>query len=111
MNKGALGFSRSDYGRTSIAFDLGGTRKRANGTLDNTFGFLHSGRQFFLKSNYTSEEINAIGIASNGKIVGVGSGIRAGMTSSSTVLVRMTAWAPLGALRRRAVCESRCLAG
>mgnify|MGYP000887321422 CR=1 FL=1 len=68
-------------------------RFNTNGILDNTFGLSNSGIQVVRGQQFTSEEVNAIGIASNGKIVGVGASQINGdsVSTSSSLLVRVTA--------------------
>lgn len=67
-------------------------RFNTNGTLDTTFGLSNSGFQVIRNAAYLSEEINAIGIASNGKIVGVGTGQLIGdnIPTSSGLMARVT---------------------
>jgi uncharacterized delta-60 repeat protein len=64
-------------------------RFNTSGALDNTFGLSNSGIQLMRTSNFLRHQINAVAIASNGKIVGVGKTDIVGGNDSSALIVRL----------------------
>jgi uncharacterized delta-60 repeat protein len=64
-------------------------RFNTSGALDNTFGLSNSGIQLMRTSNFLRHQINAVAIASNGKIVGVGKTDVVGGNDSSALIVRL----------------------
>jgi uncharacterized delta-60 repeat protein len=60
-----------------------------SGALDHTFGLSNSGIQMMRTSNFLRHQINAVAIASNGKIVGVGKTDVVGGNDSSALIVRL----------------------
>ena len=64
-------------------------RFKTDGALDNTFGLSNSGIQMMRTSNFLRHQINAVAIASNGKIVGVGKTDVVGGNDSSALIVRL----------------------
>lgn len=64
-------------------------RFETSGALDHTFGLSNSGIQMMRTSNFIRHQINAIAIASNGKIVAVGKTDVVGGNDSSALVVRL----------------------
>ncbi|MGN6519756.1 MAG: hypothetical protein ACTHK2_10070 [Dokdonella sp.] len=66
-------------------------RFETGGALDHTFGLSNSGIQLMRTSNFIRHQINAVAIASNGKIVAVGKTDVVGGNDSSALIVRLEA--------------------
>lgn len=68
-------------------------RFNANGTPDTSFGTLQGSNITLIRreNTFTSHDIRAVAVASNGKIVGVGSTTVAGSTDVSALVVRLNA--------------------
>ena len=64
-------------------------RFNTDGALDHTFGLSNSGIQLARSSNFLRHQINAVAIASNGKIVGVGKTDVVGGNDSSALIMRL----------------------
>jgi uncharacterized delta-60 repeat protein len=66
-------------------------RFETSGALDHSFGLSNSGIQLMRTNNFIRHQINAVAIASNGKIIGVGKTDVVGGNDSSALIVRLEA--------------------
>lgn len=65
-------------------------RFHADGSPDSTFSPLGDGIVWFCNASFSDEAVNAIDIASNGKIVGVGEVAVAGQAGARGLMTRVT---------------------
>ncbi|HEU4663301.1 MAG TPA: hypothetical protein VFS55_04660 [Dokdonella sp.] len=78
----------------------------ASGALDHSFGLSNSGIQLMRTTNlFERHQINAVAIASNGKIVGVGKTDVVGGNDSSALIVRLDADGTVDALSQSDECS------